>query len=59
MKIGIDIDGCISEYPSVFSILTKALRRNGKTEIFIISAREKSEKAKQKTIQELKELEIV
>ena len=59
MKIGIDIDGCISAYPSVFSIITKALKGSGKTEIFILSSRENSKKSKQKTIQELNKLGIV
>ena len=59
MKIAIDIDGCISEYPNIFSILTKALKSSDNIEIVIISARENSQKAKQKTIQELKELGIV
>ena len=59
MKIALDIDGCISEYPNVFSILTKALKSSDNVEIFIISARNNSNKSNQKTIQELKELGIV
>ena len=60
MKIGLDIDGvCNSEYSTIFSALTSALINSGSFEIFIISARNNSQKAKQRTIQELKELGIV
>ena len=58
MKVAIDIDGCISEYPSFFSILTKALISSDNIEIFILSARNNSNHSKKKTIQELKELGI-
>ena len=57
MKIGLDIDGVvISEYSKLFSILTSAFKKSRNIEIFIISAREKSNKSKTETIQELKEL---
>jgi uncharacterized HAD superfamily protein len=60
LKIGIDIDGvCNSEYSTIFSAITTALKKSSNFEIFIISARNNSQKAKQKTIQELKELGIV
>ena len=59
MKIALDIDGVVvSEYSKLFSILTSAFQKNNDIEIFIISSREKSNKSKKETIQELKELGI-
>ena len=59
MNVGLDIDGvCISEYSTIFSILTTILKKSNDIEIFIISSRENSKKSKKETIQELKELEI-
>ena len=57
IRLGLDIDGCISEYPRLFSILTKALISSD-TEVFIISSRENSNKSRKQTEQELKELGI-
>ena len=59
MKIALDIDGVVvSEYSKLFSILTNAFKKNNDIEIFIISSREKNNKSKTETIQELKKLGI-
>ena len=43
MKVAFDIDGVIfSEYSTIFSAITNALKDSGKVEIFIISCREKN-----------------
>ena len=60
MKIGLDIDGvCNSEYSTIFSALTSALINSNSFEIFILSARNNSQKSINNTIQELKQLGIV
>lgn len=57
-RLGLDIDGCITEYPRLFSILTKALISSNDIEIFIISSRKNSDESRRETISELKDLEI-
>ena len=57
IKVGIDIDGvCNSEYSTIFSAITNALKDSGKIEIFIISGREKN--LIKETEAELKKLQI-
>ena len=57
LKVAIDIDGvCSSEYSTIFSAITNALKDSGKIEIFIISGREKN--LIKETEAELKKLQI-
>ena len=57
LKVAFDIDGVIcSEYSTIFSKLTNALKDSGKIEIFIISCREKN--LIKETEAELKKLNI-
>jgi uncharacterized HAD superfamily protein len=57
LKIGFDIDGvCNSEYSTIFSAITNALKNSGVIEIFIISCREKN--LLKETEAELKKLNI-
>jgi len=55
MNVGIDIDGTITAIPPLFSILTKALRKEGH-KVFIVTFRH--ELCKEETEQELKEMGI-
>ncbi len=57
LKIGIDIDGCITEYPKFFSILTTAFKNSSDIEIFIITARDPM--SKEETVKQLEGLGIV
>jgi uncharacterized HAD superfamily protein len=58
LKVAFDIDGvCNSEYSTIFSKLTNALKNSGVIEIFIISAREKN--LTKETEAELHKLNIV
>ena len=58
MKIGIDLDGCISAYPDVFSILTRTLKTNDEITIYILTAREQSCKSYCQTEDELEKYGI-
>lgn len=58
VKVGIDIDGCISEYPKLFSTLTQELKNSRDIEIFILTSREDSSK-KEETVKQLEDLGIV
>ena len=58
MKIAIDIDGCISVYPEIFSLFTQTLKTNNEIAIYILTAREQSWKSYCQTEDELENLGI-
>ena len=59
IRIGIDIDGVIrSEHSRLFSILSEAFKDCDNIEVFIITSREASERSREETINELKELGV-
>lgn len=55
MKIGIDIDGTITAFPPLFSIMTKALRKDGH-EVYIVTFRHSE--MRQETENDLKAMGI-
>lgn len=56
MKIGIDLDNTITEYPEFFSLMTNAL--HSFAEIFVITNREKSIRSRENIKDELELMNI-
>lgn len=56
LKIGIDLDDCITYCPDFFVLLTHALY--DESEIYIITNHEQTHESEQATIKQLKELNI-
>lgn len=58
IKVAFDLDGCITSYPQLISILTQALSSNPDVEIIILTAREPSKESYTQTKVELDEMRI-
>ena len=56
LKIGIDLDDCITYKPDFFQLFTHAMK--DKAEIHIITNREQTPQSEQNTIEQLEELNI-
>jgi len=56
LKIGIDLDDCITYAPEFFSLLTTSMK--GKAEIHIVTNREKSSASEENTRRDLERIGI-
>ena len=58
LKIAIDLDGTITPYPQIFSILTEKLSESEDIEIVILTSREHSSESYNQIVEELKLMRI-